>query len=212
MKDPKRRNEIVSEAPKGPASPPDQAPPGNARKDAGAPDTGQAAAAAKNRETTVRLQIVEAFQQLGISDREWPDCVRRFYSNPEARKEYIESNDPLPFQPPAFDRLHQSPEEWTKVADAAWQRHRDGFLKLCQSWVTAGVDQEIPPAKSRRGPGRNGRRLNAPLDLRYKWAARRLNGAAWKEIAGEFSKEDQVKKAAVKVLKAAGWFTKDKIS
>src|ERR1017187_938814 len=99
MKDPERRNEIVSEAPKGPASPLDQAPPGNARKDAGAPDTGQAAAAAKNRETTVRLQIVEAFQQLGISDREWPDCVRRFYSNPEARKEYIESNDPLPFPP-----------------------------------------------------------------------------------------------------------------
>ena len=98
------------------------------------------------------------------------------------------------------------------MADAAWQRHRDGFLKTCQSWVTAGVDQEIPPAKSRRGPGRNGRRLNAPLDLRYKWAARRLNGAAWKEIAAESSKEDQVKKAAVKILKAAGWFTKDKIS
>ena len=212
MKDPKRRNEIVSEAPKGPASPPDQAPPGNARKDAGAPDTGQAAAAAKNRETAVRLQIVEAFQQLELPDREWPDCVRIFYSNPEARKEYIESNDPLPFQPPAFDRLHQSPEEWEKLAYSAFQRYLDDCRKLRRSWETGGVDEEIPPAKSRRGPGRNGRRLNAPLDLRYKWAARRLNGAAWKEIAGEFSKEDQVKKAAVKVLKAAGWFTKDKIS
>ena len=210
MKDPKRPNEIVTEAPKGPASPPDQAPPGNARKDAGAPDTGQAAAAAKNRQTAVRLQIVEAFRQLGIPERELPDCVRSFCSNPEARKEYIESVDPPPFQPPAFDRLHQSPEEWTKLADAAWQGHRNDFLKRCQSWVTVGVDQEIPPAKSRRGPGQKGR--NAPLDLRYQWAARRLNGAAWKEIAAESSKEDQVKKAAVKILKAAGWFTKDKIS
>ena len=210
MKDPERRNEIVSEAPKGPASPLDQAPPGNARKDAGAPDTGQAAAAAKNRETTVRLQIVEAFQQLGISDREWPDCVRRFYSNPEARKEYIESVDPPPFQPPAFDRLHQSPEEWEKLAYSAFQRYLDDWRKLQQSWVTGGVDEEIPPAKSRRGPGQKER--NTPLDLRYQWAARRLSGAAWKEIAGEFSKEDQVKKAAVRILKAAGWFTKDKLS
>jgi len=210
MKDPKRRNEIVSEAKKEPACPPDQAPPGNAIKDAGAPDTGEAAAAAKNRETRVRLGIVKAFQQLGIPYSEWPDFVRTFYTNAQARTEYSESIDPQSFQPPAFDRLNQSPEEWTKVADAAWQQHRSRFLEWCQSFVTLGVDQEILPAKSTRGPGRKGRRLNAPLGLRYQWAARRLNGAAWKEIAGESFKEDHVKKAAGEVLKAAGWSTKTK--
>ena len=186
----------------------DPAPPRNSQ-DAGA-QTGDAAAAKKNREIKVRLQIIEAFRRLGIPQRDWPDFVQMFYTSPEERTEYCDSFEPLSFQPPVFDRLHESPPEWTKRADAAWKQHRDRFLEQCQFWVTAGVDEEIPLAKSTRGTGRTGRRLNAPPALRVEWAARRLSGAAWKEIANESFKEDQVKKAASEVLRLAGWPTKIK--
>jgi len=108
--------------------------------------------------------------------------------------------------------LRQSRDEWVKAADAAWQQHRDRFLKAVQFWVTNGVDEEIPPAKSTRGAGQKGRRLNTPPNLRFEWAARRLSGAAWKEIADESFKQDRVQKAATEVLKLAGWPTKVKPS
>jgi hypothetical protein len=128
-----------------------------------------------------------------------------FGTDPDEPTGYYDSLEPLSFQPPVFERLHESPQEWRKRADAAWQQHRDRFLEECQTWVSVGLDEEVPLAKSTRGTGRTGRRLNAPLALRIEWAARRLSGAAWKEIANESFKEDQVKKAASEVLKLAGW-------
>ena len=180
----------------------------NAKKDVGAQNKGDDAVAKKNREIKVRLQIIEAFQRLGIPQRDWPDFVRGFYTKPRQRIEYSDPLEPPSFQPPVFDRLHESPQEWTKRADTAWQQHRDRFLQQCQSLVTLSLDEEIPLAKITRGPGQKGRRLNAPLGLRVEWAARRLSGTAWKEIGDESFKEDQVKKAASDVLKLAGWATK----
>jgi hypothetical protein len=176
------------------------------QEDAGVPDTGEAAAAAKNRAIWARLQIINAFQRLRIPHNKWPDFVRAFHTNPQERQGYSESNQPLSFQPPAFDRLHESPEQWAKVADAAWHQHRNAFLEKCRLWVTLGVDEDIPPAKTTRGPGRKGR--NAPPESRAEWAARRLSGAAWKEIADEPFQQDQVKKGASELLKLAGWPTK----
>jgi hypothetical protein len=176
----------------------------NTRKDAGAQNRGDAWAAMKSREITARVQIIEALQRLGVPHREWPDFVMRFYVQPE-RTEYSDSHQPTSFQAPVFDRLHESPREWTKRADAAWQQHRDHFLEQHKLLVTVGVDEDIPRTKSTRGAGRTGRRLNAPIGLRIEWAASRLSGAAWKEIANESFKEDQVKKAANEVLKLAGW-------
>jgi hypothetical protein len=182
------------------------------RKDLGAQITGDAAAALKNREIRVRLQIIDALQRLGTPMSEWPDFVQTFYRNPQERTAYSDSFESLPFYPPIFDRLSQSPAEWVKVANTAWEQHRDRFLKQCQFGVIAGVDEEIPVAKSTRGPGRKGRRRNAALGLRFEWAARRLSGAAWKEIPTESFNEDQVKKTASEVLKLAGWGTKIKKS
>lgn len=184
------------------------APSHHSRKDAGVPDTGEPAAAARNREIRARLQIIEAFQRLGIPHREWPDFVRTFYTNPQAREGYRASISPLPFQPPDFERLNESPAQWAKKADAAWKQYRDGLLKQWQSWVTAGVDEEIPPEKNIRGPGRSGR--NAPPDAHAEWAARRLIGMSWKEIASDQFNVDQVKKAAIEMIKRAGWPTKVK--
>ena len=90
---------------------------------------GDAAAAKKNREIKVRRQIIEAFQRLGIPQRDWPDFVRTFGTDPDEPTGYYDSLEPLSFQPPVFERLHESPQEWTKRADAAWQQHRDRFLE-----------------------------------------------------------------------------------
>jgi hypothetical protein len=153
----------------------------------------------KNREIKVQHQIIEAFQSgWGFQHRAWPD-FRMFGTDSD---EPIGRAIPLSrFRSnPVFERLHESPSG-RRGADAAWQQHSDRFLEECQSWVSVGVDEEVPLAKSTRGTGRTGRRLNAPLALRIEWAARRLSGAAWKEIANESFKEDQVKKAASEVLK-----------
>jgi antitoxin (DNA-binding transcriptional repressor) of toxin-antitoxin stability system len=170
-------------------------------------DTGEVPAAMKNREISARLQIIGALQSLGIPYSKWPDFAKSFYAEPRERVGFTHSDSPPPFQPADFDRLRESPGEWAKAADKAWRQHRDRFLRECQSWVILGVDVEIPPAKSVRGAGRKGRRRNAPPGLRFKWAALRLSGAAWKEIADESFKENHVKKAASEVLSLAGWPT-----
>jgi hypothetical protein len=117
------------------------------KKDAGAQNKGDAAVAKKNRESKVRHQIIEAFQRLGIPQRDQPDFVRTFNADPDEPTGYYDSLEPLSFQPPVFDRLHESPQEWTKRADAAWQQHRDHFLKL---WGPRGVDEAIPLTNSTR--------------------------------------------------------------
>ena len=186
------------------------APTQHPQKDAGEPNTGEAAAALKNRTIKARLQIIEALQRLGIPHSKWPDFVRAFHTNPQEREGYSESIFPPPFQPPVFERLNESPEQWAKSADAAWQQHRDAFLEKCPFWVSQGVDEDIPPAKATRGPGLKGRRRNAPPDVRAQWAARRLSGEAWKAIADDPFQQDQVKKAASELLKLACWPTKVK--
>jgi antitoxin (DNA-binding transcriptional repressor) of toxin-antitoxin stability system len=173
-------------------------------------ETGEVAAALKNRELSARLQIIGSLQRLGIPHSKWPDFVKSFYGNPQEGAGYSACIAPPPFQAPEFDQLKQSYEQWEKAADKAWKQHRKQFIqRFCQYAVTLGVDQEIPPAKRRRGTGRTGR--NAPPRLRFEWAARRLSGAAWKEIAGASFQEDHVKKAASEVLKEAGWPTKVKL-
>jgi len=107
------------------------------------PDTGEAAAAVKNRKVSVRLQIVAALQRLGVPYREWPDFVQKFHASPRAQALFQESISPPPFQPPDFERLTESSAEWKKRADAGWRQHRDDFLQQCQSFIELGVDEEL---------------------------------------------------------------------
>ena len=172
------------------------------------PVAGQLAAASKNREIRTRLLIIEALQRLGIPDSKWPDFVLKFHRNPQEHASLGQPASPPPFQPPDFDRPKQSPGQWEKAANAAWQQQRNRFLVECRFWVNIGLDEEIPLPKSTRGAGRKGRRLNAPPRLRFEWAARRLSGAAWEEIADEPFQESQVRKAASEVLELANWPTK----
>ena len=129
------------------------------------------------------------------------------------RNRYRQLMSPSPFHPSAFDRLNQSKEEWAKTANREWEQHRDKFLQGCDFWVKANVDEEIPQAKHKRGPGielgasraSRKRRANAPLDQRYEWTARYLVCAPLKEIAGAHADASTVGKIVREIVRRAGW-------
>ena len=164
----------------------------------------KAQAAEKNREWKARLCIIQAFQLLGVPHDQWPERVREYYEKPDQRPAYYQQIAPPRFQPPPFDMLNQLPEDWRKDADREWEQHRDRFLKNCD-WRNHDIGEAISTGKRTRGSGKKGR--NAPLAVRYEWAARWILGSGWSEIAGDSFKTDQVRKAATAILEEAGWLT-----
>ena len=177
---------------------------------------GLAAAAEKNRERATRLLIIEGFRRVGIPYAQWPEFVRAFYSDPQQQIEYHQFMPPPPFQAPEFDRLSQTSEEWVKVADRAWELHRDQFLQQCKDWVAAGVDQDIKEGKRARGTGTKvpahpddrRRGENTPIDRRYEWAAMYLLKKPLKEIAGADADPTTVGRVAREIVRKAGWSRK----
>lgn len=167
-------------------------------------DTGEAAAAAKNQQIQARKQILQALQRLGVPFEKYPEPVRQFATSPEAQAEFHESIILPPFQPPPWERLHETARQYIKKTTDELRAKLETSLKPWENLITMGIDEEIT-IKSRRGAGRKGTRLNAPPDLRADWVARRLMGDLWKQIADDRHKEDQVKKAATELLKVAGW-------
>jgi len=173
---------------------------------------GQAAAAERNRQREARFSIIQALARLGIPSREWPDFVQAS-TDPHRQNEYRQRMSPAPFQPPDFDRLNQSPEDWAKAADRAWVLHRETFLKECESWVKLGVDEEIVESKRARGRGKKslthegGRRRgdNTPIHQRYEWAAKYLARIPLKEIASEDADASTVGRIARQIVRSAGW-------
>jgi hypothetical protein len=167
---------------------------------------GQEWAAKKNRENEARESIVQALRELRIPEKEWPHFVQEWCLEAHRQPRFSQVAVPRSFQPPVIDRLaNQSIEEWKKQADAAWLQHRDQFVRECQLWEDVGLNEKIPPPRKERGPGAKGR--NANIRDRYKWAALRLSGRAWSDIAGQFDRVDEspVAKAASRVLYEAGW-------
>jgi hypothetical protein len=175
--------------------------------------SGQVAAVKGDRANHERASIVRALEKMGPDfAKRWPDFVVDFSRNRNQHSEYQQPVWPGCFQPPAFDRLNQSPAEWKRIADRAWEEHRDGFLKECQFWETAGLDEEIPPAKRMRGPratiGRGKRRNNSVVELRHAWAAKRLLGFRIKEIAAHDGADPStVGRIARQILRQANWTT-----
>ena len=180
--------------------------------------SGETAAAQQNRANQTRHAIIEALRRLGTPLDRWPDFVRSFYSDPRQQIEYQACMTPLPYQPPEFDRLNQTVEDWVNRADQGWERHRQEFLQQCQSWVAAGVDEPIEAAKRTRGAGEGAeilpepnpkgersRGANTPLERRYEWAAKYLLGVPLKEIAGADADPSTVGRIAREILRTAGW-------
>lgn len=174
--------------------------------------SGQAAAAEQNRQHQARLEILQALQRVGIPEPQWPELVRAYYRSSPQRIASRQRIWMAPFKPPPFDRLNESPEEWKKKAHAAWQEYCEQFLKRCEVWVQQGVDEKIAETKRKRGTGKvqsPRKRKHTAIELRYEWAALRLCGEAWKEIAARYKrKESTVIKAASEVLRIAHWPTR----
>jgi hypothetical protein len=164
----------------------------------------QRAGVAANRRNTTRAAILAALDQLKIPEDRRPDCVRDYKADPVQQSKFRQRIHPQAFVPPFFDPLNQSTGDWVKAADAAWAKHRDEFLQKRRAWISLGVESEIPPSKQTRGSGKT-----SPVTQRYDWAAMRLCGVPWKEIAAiHQTKESTVSKAATAILRMADWPTK----
>lgn len=165
------------------------------------------AGAEANRQLQTREKILGAAEQLKVPRKQWPVILQAFADS--NRSKFRAPSQPAPFQAPAFDRLNQSAEEWVTTADAHWERHKDNFLRRFRAWQRLGVDGKIPQPKRHRGPASNpaqGRRNNSAIEKRYEWAALRICGDAWKEIAAKYgARESTVTKAATTILQEAGW-------
>jgi hypothetical protein len=163
---------------------------------------GQAEAARKNQQREARVGIQRALARLKIPQKEWPSFVQEPLGD-----EYFQSVSPAPFQAPIFKRLHQSPGEWSRLADAAWEAHREKFLRGDEFRVEKGLDEAIPERKRERIRGKDVSGCKESPIVRYEWAAKRLCGLSWKEIAGD-KNVDAVRRAASEVLRLAGWPSK----
>jgi hypothetical protein len=115
---------------------------------------------------------------------------------------------PPHFKPPAFDRLNETEAEWVEKSDRAWKQHQEAFLERSHGWERLGVSATLPPVKSTRGRGEvkpDRKRSNSTPAQRYEWAALRLVGNSWKEIAARYqAKESAVTKAATAILRKCG--------
>lgn len=172
-----------------------------------APESGGAAwAANKNRQREARTRIVEALRELGIPQGEWPTFVRHWQAKAATEPTFGFKQIPRSFQPPAYDRLGpETFDEWIARADKAWGKHRDEVIVHWRNWEDAEVDEKVRPPTRPRGPGTRGKeRINVDVSERYRWAALRLMGNAWKQIDAGTS---AVEKAASRVLRLADWPT-----
>jgi hypothetical protein len=74
-----------------------------------------------------------------------------------------------------------------------------------------GRGPKIHAADLRRGPGKPKQekgRENTPIEWRYEFAAWRLCGKLWKQIAADYDmKQSTVIKAGSEVLRRAGWLS-----
>ena len=148
-----------------------------------------------------RRRIIEAFQRLGESPEAWSRLV-----GPEPTVSDGGQMPGDPFWPPAFNPYEQTSEEWKALALAALQNYLDEFLKSYQACVNIGLDEPMEVPKQRRV-------RNASINERYEWAALRLIGDSWKEIAVRYGHcatqedldrvEDAVRKTATNILRRA---------
>lgn len=149
-----------------------------------------------------RRQIIKALQRLGIPRGKWPTAIAT-----ELIQNQGGHTPGEPFSPPAFNPYEQTPDEWKACACAEFQEYLDRFLKGYQACVNLGIDEPVQLPKQRRN-------RDANIDERYEWAALKLVGYQWKEIALQYrdistqkdldKAEDAVRKSAHDILRAAG--------
>jgi len=142
-----------------------------------------------------RNRIIAAFERLGIPREKWLPLV-----GPEPPQIYQSLRSLEKFTPPAFNSYEQTEEEWIALADEAWRKFRDNLVQRQRLARQLGVDEVLKP-KRRRGQGKTAR--NARVEDGYEWAALRLMGMQWKEIAAKYQSEVDPITAADRVRKTA---------
>jgi hypothetical protein len=159
-----------------------------------------------NQEREELHNLRAAMQRLKIPEDSWPTEIQgHITSHPTKARSRLA---PPHFKPPAFDRLNETEAEWVKKSDLAWKQHRDAFLERSHEWERLGLSATLPSVKSTRGRGEakpERKRSNSTPAQRYEWAALRLDGNPWKEIAARYqAKESAVTKAATAILRKCG--------
>jgi hypothetical protein len=118
---------------------------------------------------------------------------------------------PFQFQSLSFDRFEESPEEWSARANAdlqpRWKRFLDKQVADLHAWKLTDeriAGGPIAEPKRRRGPGKTGR--TSSFEDRCKWAAERLLGREWDDIAVQYLKpqsDRELQNAAATVRQGA---------
>jgi hypothetical protein len=152
-----------------------------------------------------KARLLQALDRLQIPSDKWPSFRSLNLPSPEMAF-YTRPPD---FKPPVFDFMRDSPAEWRRQAGARWKDHCDSFLKRCEEEIarmeSSGQYVTIPPLRS-SGP----KRTIPPAEVRFEWAALRLSGLTYPEIARKYSSPRQrftsetVKMTCRKIFKDAG--------
>jgi hypothetical protein len=181
---------------------------------------GEEWAAKKNRREAVRTHIVEALQSIESDRAKWPEYIRIWFSQAATRPRFSNKVLLRPFQAPPFDRLSTSIDEWRQRANRAWEQHLNEFIEAQRRNEELGFDEIIPQPKRTRGRGKGKQRKNADAVLRYEWAARKLIGESYNDIAvldiardspsnldekRIKSRASTVQKAVEQILRVADW-------
>jgi hypothetical protein len=129
-----------------------------------------------------RAYLLQALDRLEIPRDRWPPF--RSLNLPSPEMAFF--TRPPDFKPPFFDFMKDSPPEWRHRAGALWAAHSDAFLERCEQEIArmlnSGQYVTIPPLRS------SGAKRTIPsAAVRFEWAALRLSGLTYPEIAQKYS-------------------------
>jgi hypothetical protein len=152
-------------------------------------------------QTRARFLLMQSFYRLKIPREEWPSFD--FYG-PSSDDDKLRSSYGCPvFQPPSYDCLNETQEQWEARANEHWQDHVRKFLEWAGGMVR--LDEaagELVRVRRRRSTD-NGRITER---LRFEWTALKLYGLTCAEIADRQAgcTKEQVRVACNRILKEAG--------
>lgn len=162
-------------------------------------------------EREVRALILAALEILPACDLALLEQLRK--AEPFTFHSMFLFPEPFQFSCPDFHRYEESIEEWSARTDAelqrAWQQALAEHVETLHGWKRWDEDIDgltIAEPKRRRGPGKTGR--TSSFEDRCKWAAERILGRGWKEIAGQYLPDRQnaaatVRQGATELLRTA---------
>ena len=138
-------------------------------------------------QTWVRILIVQALERLGIPLADWPPFGKDFAKNgfllPGGR---IVIHGGRALSASAIRYVARLYSDWQARAEALWKEHRSSFLEFCKKRRDEDLEAgRIIELKRYRSTGK--KRIIAPLETRFEWAALRISGRTFPEISDRYS-------------------------